>query len=367
MANVLPGKLPQYLVRLQAAFAQRSDPLAEVIAHARYLCIEDTAYDNWNGGTSGHDVALFLPLDQLGKIDIDEQDQIARDFAEKLNKCARGIENEFFNVVRFEMIDEADPECQSAISFSASPPLNPDALDFWKPGLARVFISHRDKHKAEARQLGEALNAYGFACFVAHDTIKAMKTWRSEILKGLQTMEVMVIYLTDDFQESIWCHQEVGYALGRGTPIVSLKLGSKDPPGFISEVQAARGHANRPIEAAKLLFPLIGEALGQKQRLQEVMVTNFVASPSFIEAKARFDLLDEQTEKLTDKQVAEIVAGFRANDQLQGAGYLTSRYERLRKFMDRTTGKEWKVSGKDISEIRVAAIVDTDLDEDVPF
>lgn len=36
--------------------------LRDVIAGFRYCVREDAAYDNWNGGMSGHDVVFFLPL-----------------------------------------------------------------------------------------------------------------------------------------------------------------------------------------------------------------------------------------------------------------------------------------------------------------
>src|SRR5690349_21502226 len=91
MGNILPSKLPSYLVRLQVAYSKKGVDLGEIIAHSRYLCIEDTAYDNWNGGMYGHDVALFLPLDQLGKIDVDDQDKVANELKDKLNKCGQGV------------------------------------------------------------------------------------------------------------------------------------------------------------------------------------------------------------------------------------------------------------------------------------
>ena len=34
---------------------------------------------------------------------------------------------------------------------------------------------------------------------VAHDTIAPMTEWRLEIMRGLETMEVMLVFLTDDF------------------------------------------------------------------------------------------------------------------------------------------------------------------------
>lgn len=366
MSHVLPSKLPQYLIRIQMAYSAKGNQLGEVLAHSRYLCVEDAAYDNWNGGMSGHDVIFFLPLDQLGKIDIDDQLEITNELKNKLNSCAQGIESEWYNDIRFELIDENDDDCQASTPFSPTPPVSPNSLEFWKPGLARIFISHRDAHKVAARELGEALESYGVACFVAHDTIKPMKSWRNEILKGLQTMEVMLIFLTDDFQDSWYCHQEVGYALGRGVPIISLKLGHSDPPGFISEVQAARGRSDTPIESARKLFPLIGASLGRQGRLQEVLVNNFVESPSYVDAKARFELMADQVKKLTDSQILTIKSAFRANDQLHYSGYLTSKYDRIRKFMEKTTDKEWEIDGKNLME-KAAPLDPLDLDDDVPF
>src|SRR5579885_3287918 len=101
-------------------------------------------------------------------------------------------------------------------------------------------------------------------------------------------MEVMVLFLTDDF-ESTWTNQEVGYALGKGTPIMSLKLGKIDPPGFVNHKQALKGSTDNPLGAALGLFPLIGKALGNEERLQDILVNSFIESPSWSDTKVRFD------------------------------------------------------------------------------
>lgn len=364
MSHVLPTKLPQYLVRLQGAYSAKRNPLGDLIAHCRYLCVEETAYDNWNGGMDGHDVALFVPLEQLARIDIDDHADVCSELTQKLNKCATGIDQEWFNQVRIELTDESDPECQRATPFTHTPPANPDSLSFWKSGLARVFISHRDIYKKEARELSDALSVYGMSCFVAHDTIKPLTTWRNEILKGLQTMEVMLAFITDDFGDSLYCNQEIGYALGKSTPIVSLQLSRKAPPGFISETQAVRASIDRPIEAARKLFPVLGEVLGRERRLDDVLIRNFIASPSYSEAKSRFELMNAHVPQLSPGQEAMIVEGFRDNDQLNKAGYLTSSFERLRRFMDKTTDGIWIVDGIDLRRIRPD---DEEDDDDVPF
>jgi hypothetical protein len=64
-----------------------------------------------------------------------------------------------------------------------------------------------------------------------------VKTWQQEIEKGLETMEVMLAFITDDFHDSVWTNQEVGYALGKGVPIIPVKFGRNDPDGFIGSKQ----------------------------------------------------------------------------------------------------------------------------------
>jgi hypothetical protein len=139
------------------------------------LVVEETSYDNWNGGQSGHDVRLYAPVEALAQIDIDEQLATAAEITEDLRKLAQGIEGEFINAVRIEMEDEDDPDYQRATPFTARPSVNADNLTIWKQGLVRVFVSHRDEHKAQAHQLAESLEPYGFSCFVAHDTIPATR------------------------------------------------------------------------------------------------------------------------------------------------------------------------------------------------
>jgi hypothetical protein len=42
--------------------------LREILTSARIAVKEETSYDNWNGGTYGHDVILFLPPETMAKI-----------------------------------------------------------------------------------------------------------------------------------------------------------------------------------------------------------------------------------------------------------------------------------------------------------
>ena len=64
-------------------------------------------------------------------------------------------------------------------------------------------------------------------------------SWQDEILKALNTMDVFVGFVTDDFhQGGGWPDQEVGYAHKRGVHRVFVKLGKADPAGMVATEQA---------------------------------------------------------------------------------------------------------------------------------
>jgi len=162
----LPSKIITYLKRLEIEYAQSPNAvLSEVVENARVYVREKTSYDNWNGDTYGHDVLFFLPPSTLGKSRLQKQDEHRNRIREDLNTCAQPVENEFIKDVSFECEDENDPEYQQSVSVKGQVQINPDTLSIWKPGQIRLFISHRDNHKAAAKALADALEAYGISAF----------------------------------------------------------------------------------------------------------------------------------------------------------------------------------------------------------
>lgn len=317
----------------------------DIVKHCRYLVHENVDYDGYDGGRDGQGVTLFLPEEVLCRIPLVQQDAAQHEFVQLLGHLIPSAAREYIYELRFDLADEGDVDFQKAIPFGNQPIVNPASLPFWKPGQIRLFISHRDAHKGGAHKLALALDTYGVSSFVAHDNILPMREWRHEILAGLQTMEVFLLFLTDDFVESLWCQQEVGYALGKGIPIVSLKLGKTDPPGFISNVQALKGSIGSPEALAPEVYKLIGKVLGIEERLQDGIVAAFVAAADFDQVRTRFDLMKASVPSLTPAQVDMIVQGFTDNETLHRAIYLDNQYDRLVKFMKRAEGGNWKISG----------------------
>ena len=101
----------------------------------------------------------------------------------------------------------------------------------------RLFISHLSKDKDKATRLRDCLKKHAVAAFVAHEDIRPTLEWQTEIERGLHAMDAMVAIHTPGFAVSFWSQQEIGFALGRGLKVISLKMG-EDPKGFISKHQA---------------------------------------------------------------------------------------------------------------------------------
>ncbi|NJM28974.1 MAG: toll/interleukin-1 receptor domain-containing protein [Rhizobiales bacterium] len=352
-SNQIPPKIGTYLRRIDFEYVRTAAAIKhDIVASCKFFVIEETTYDNWNGGTVGHDVILFVVEDVLRRIPLADQSKIADEIRSDLNECATSIQNEFLSAVRIELVDENDPDFQRSKSASERRQQSPDSLSIWKQGHVRLFISHRDEHKRKAFELAEALEAFGISSFVAHDTIEATKEWRKEILNGLETMEIMLVFLTDSFHESSYTNQEIGFALGKGVPVISLKLEGKDPPGFVNNEQALRGSLTNPASSSHAVLKLIADKLGRQDRIQSALISAFVESPDYTETKNRFDRMASAVERISDSELSSIVAGFQANSQLYNCAHLTSRYERLKRFLDRATGKHFVIEGREISEMQ---------------
>ena len=361
-AHYLPSKISSYLHRLYLEYARANNvQLQEIVRNALVAVIEETVFDNLDGGTYGHDVVLFLSPEILRSIPLANQKEICVQIREGLNTCAGSFSNEFVNEVNLELPDEADPYFQRAVSFFARPQTNPDSLSIWKAGYLRLFMSHRDEFKEEARCLADELIHYGVSAFVAHDTIEPMTTWQHEILKGLETMEVMLAFVTDDFHESTWTNQEVGYALGKGIPIISLKLQGKDPAGFIGSEQAMRGSLDDPAASASGISRLIANKLRGKDRIQEILISAFLDSQSFLETQKRFDRMAKVAESLSEDQLSRIIEGFRENSQLYKCFHITDENKRLIKFLERCTDYTFTKRDK-VIDYSIVSVAD-----DIPF
>ena len=148
------------------------------------------------------------------------------------------------------VVIQSEPERDVALSDSDSP---------------LVFLSHLAADKLFVGELKTKLASLGVVSFVAHADIEPTKEWQAEIESALADMDGLVALLAPGFKDSNWCDQEVGFALAKGVPIVSVRLGL-DPYGFIGKYQAIQGAGKSPNEIAGNLHEVFisSKSLGPK-------------------------------------------------------------------------------------------------------
>ncbi|MCB1466229.1 MAG: toll/interleukin-1 receptor domain-containing protein [Rhizobiaceae bacterium] len=152
-----------------------------------------------------------------------------------------------------KILEVADDLGIGAPVVASSPPAN------WRDtDLFRLFISHISKEKLKATRLKECLAPYGISGFVAHEDIHPTLEWQEEIIRALFHMDAFIAVHTPGFSNSVWTQQEIGFAVGRGVKVISLKMG-EDPTGFISRRQALPRLKKTAVEIAKEVDELLSQ------------------------------------------------------------------------------------------------------------
>lgn len=342
----LPSKIFSYFRRLDAEYIRSNNQILSKIIQNAHIHIDEETNCQYDDGEYfyGHDVILFLDLEILSEIQLQDQSNYCGKIQEDLNLASSSIKNEFIANVHFEQKDENYPEYQNSIPIKNYAQPDPESVSFWKPNHIRLFISHRDRYKKEAQNLANILEKYGISAFVAHDTIEPMTTWQEEIMKGLQTMEIMLAFITDDFAESSWTNQEIGFALGRNIPIISLKLENENPSGFIQIKQALKGNLTNLATSVPEIYNLIIESIG-RERCKSALISEFLTSRSYAQALDLCNLMNKTINSLSNDEAEQIIHGFSNNSQLYGSVYLK---DPLCNFLKRTTGKYYIIQEKKI-------------------
>ena len=186
--------------------------------------------------------------------------------------------------------------------------------NFWSAGEARIFLSHLAKHKVDVSELRKHLRDYGISAFVAHEDIEPTKEWQVEIESALSTMDGLVALLTPDFNESKWCDQEVGVAIGRQLPILAVRQGI-DPYGFVGKYQALQGFGKTSKQLACEIHELFLPMSGLGAKITNVLVNDFIDSRSFDESRRLVSII-KQSKYLTSKHAEAMQEAVKNNSQI---------------------------------------------------
>ncbi len=239
--------------------------------------IEETGYDNWDGGQYYYTLVLELPMKVFAHVESDVP-KMEKLISGKFDKVLRPTGDQFLRDVAIRPVLE-DPA--KALGRTAAPA---DVEHLWQPRMLRLFLSHVSKHKVAVSKLKFQLGKFGIDSFVAHEDIEPSLEWQHEIELALRSMHVLVALLTPDFHHSKWTDQEVGVALGKGTLVIPVRLGL-DPYGFIGKFQGLPGDLDFPAGIASSLVDLLLKHKSTADRMQEALIVGLEEAASFDAAK----------------------------------------------------------------------------------
>jgi hypothetical protein len=243
--------------------------------------------------------------------------------------------------LELEKGEDRDWRLESGALESPLHSVTPEAsLRIWGDPGYKVFLSHKTGVKKETAELKERLSMFGITAFVAHEDIRPTRKWLDEIDNALISMDAFVALLTEDFHESDWTDQEVGFALGRGVPVICLKLG-RDPYGFIGKFQAlACSWDEAPVKIAGLLT--------KDSRMIDAYIPAMRRCRSFADGITLSQILPSIA-RLTNEQADKMALAFNSNSELRGSwgmnGARPGLYgDGLAKRLSRVTGASYQMT-----------------------
>jgi hypothetical protein len=285
--------------------------------------IEYTDHDNYDGGVDYFTAEMRIPLEVFVQIEpaLEEREQY-------LAGICKSVWRDYDATVLYRVRISPDRAEATPDAEAASPPRV--VPDFWTQGGFRLFVSHCHSQRAAVAQLKAHLAMYGVSAFVAHDDIEPSALWQTQIELALRTCEGLVAVMSSDFATSLWCDQEVGWALGRGVPVLSVQFGSQ-PHGFIGKFQSVPLPKGLELSSrAASLVTLLLKAPTSSVSMTNALVRAVAEAGSFAAAKAASAQL-EIAPQLVSHHATTLRSSLKENSQVYGAHGVPDRITRILK------------------------------------
>ena len=215
----------------------------------------------------------------------------------------------------------------------------------WTKNQFKVFLSHKATCKEETSKLKRELEKYGINAFVAHNDIEPTKEWQNEIEKALLSMDAFVALITEDFHDSEWTNQEIGFSLAFEIPHIYINLDG-NPKGFAAKIQALKcSWEDAPEKILNVLLKYDKARNALIDNLKNVL--NYYSANDVYNHLITFDLNEEQCNK--------VILAYNNNSQISGSnkfnGY--SGYGII-PYLNKWSGKQYKLDEtNEIVEVNV--------------
>jgi len=297
---------------LAVIFHEQGDTECQQLLDGARSAIQFTHHDNWDGGTDFYELSLWISARRFAQIE-NRLKPLEEKIASKLTRLKVGSANDVLNSVQILL----DPIVGPGAATLPLPTVT-DETRIWAPGRLRLFISHVSRIKTKTAELKQALLPLGVDAFVAHEDIEPTQEWHREIEFALRSMNAMCALVTEDFNKSLWTDQEVGFALGRGVPVVTVRVGGT-PYGLMGKAQAMRGDLANTSTLAQGLFDVIVKQESCRRIIIEGLISSLESAITYANAKQSIRQIHVLRELLTPEQIKRILQAARDNSQVREA------------------------------------------------
>lgn len=183
----------------------------------------------------------------------------------------------------------------------------------------KLFITHLDTHRQIATQIKDALEVEGIRGFVAHEDIQDNALWRSSIKEELKESHGLLVIVTEGIENSVWCQQEIGWAMSRGIPLMAINFLSRAPNlGFLSDYQFINYGSSQLPEIVGRVLPIIQTNPAVIPLMRANLIQSFIHSYNFNRTRTLWQKLN-LLGSFTASEKADILQGFESNNQLGDA------------------------------------------------
>lgn len=157
----------------------------------------------------------------------------------------------------------------------------------------RLFFSHLSRSHGFVESVSTVLEHLGIEVLVAHQDIRPSHDWQAVLASGLDQCDGLVAFVETGFRESEWCDQEIGWALGRHRPVLSLFREQVTPYGLAGRIQGQSYEGDAPSAVATKIISWAGDDDPLRRRLLESLVQTLENSPNFDTTREVVRLLRE--------------------------------------------------------------------------
>lgn len=308
-ADGFPKTAQEIVSTLTAVFKhQKRVEIVQLLEAARAV-FEQTNYDNWNGGTYTWALRLEVPVVLFASIE-PRLKEVEDEILKKMAYLERLYPNDPVGEVTLSPLATTESSQGEQLVPSSN-----EIERIWSEGKFRLFLSHLAVHKVEVAKLKLQLKDLGIDAFVAHEDIEPSLEWRNEIEVALRSMHALAALLTEQFHESLYTDQEVGWALGRGVPIIPVKMGMI-PYGLAGKYQGVAGVLDSPeILSLSLAKTLLTNRLTRFE-MRRSLIDTFLNAESFVHAKKLRDLIRNISD-FTDQEKTLLWQACEENSQVK--------------------------------------------------